>query len=297
MRVTQGMLSNNMLRNLMNSQTRMSNYMEQLYTGKKISRPSQDPVIAVKGINYRTQVSQVEQYKRNTGEIHNWMDNSDAALDKATQAMQRLRELAIQASNDPYGEEERESIRQEVEQLKQHLIDVANTNVNGKYIFNGTNTEEAPIQASEDADGEFAIEFNTDAVNIAVSNQTVLQANVNAENVFSVELFEHIDLFMERLETASEDGNEIGQSIADLDVHINHAIDARAELGARMNRLELVENRLDEQKVIATRTMSENEDVHMEEAITNLITQESLHRAALAAGSRVIQPTLIDFLR
>src|SRR5690625_1026864 len=116
MRVTQGMLSNNMLRNLMNSQSRMNKYMEQLYTNKKISRPSQDPVIATKGINYRTEVSQIKQYKRNTGEIHNWMDNSDAALDKATQAMQRIRELAIRASNDHYDDEERESIRQEVDQ-------------------------------------------------------------------------------------------------------------------------------------------------------------------------------------
>src|SRR5690625_1285107 len=133
MRVTQGMLSNNMLRNLMNSQQRMSMYMEQLYTGKKISRPSQDPVVAVKGINFRKQLAQVEQYKRNASEIHNWMDNSDTALDKATQSLTRVRELIIQANNDHYGPDERESIKQEVVQLKSHLIEIANTNVNNKY--------------------------------------------------------------------------------------------------------------------------------------------------------------------
>lgn len=295
MRVTQGMLTNNMLRNLMNSQQRMNMYMEQLYTGKKISRPSQDPVIAVKGINYRKQVAQVEQYKRNTGEIHNWMDNSDAALDKATQAMQRIRELAIKASNDHNDREERESIRQEVSQLRDHLSEIANTNVNGKYIFNGTNTEEAPVDIEA---GKYQSEV-LEAVEISVSGQAQLQANVTS-NIFTQDLFDDIDKFMNRLSGDIDEDEEmevIGQSISDMDVHINHAIDARAELGARMNRLDLIENRLDEQKVIATRTMSENEDVHMEEAITNLITQESLHRAALAAGSRVIQPSLVDFLR
>lgn len=295
MRVTQGMLTNNMLRNLMNSQQRMNMYMEQLYTGKKISRPSQDPVIAVKGINYRKQVAQVEQYKRNTGEIHNWMDNSDAALDKATQAMQRIRELAIKASNDHNDREERESIRQEVSQLRDHLSEIANTNVNGKYIFNGTNTEEAPVDIEA---GKYQSEV-LEAVEISVSGQAQLQANVTS-NIFTQDLFDDIDKFMNRLSGDIDEDEEmevIGQSISDMDVHINHAIDARAELGARMNRLDLIENRLDEQKVIATRTMSENEDVHMEEAIMNLITQESLHRAALAAGSRVIQPSLVDFLR
>ena len=63
----------------------MEKYMNQLSTGKKISRPSDDPVIAMKGMNFRTQVSEVEQFKRNVGEVHNWMDNSDAALDKASE--------------------------------------------------------------------------------------------------------------------------------------------------------------------------------------------------------------------
>jgi len=96
-----------------------------------------------------------------------------------------------------------------------------------------------------------------------------------------------------------ESGNQEGmdQSISVLDENINRIIDERADLGARMNRLELVENRLSEQEIIATKTMSDNEDIDFEEVITNLITQESLHRAALAAGSRIIQPSLIDFLR
>src|SRR5699024_6029885 len=128
-------------------------------TGKKISRPSDDPVIAMKGMNFRSQVAQVEQYKRNVGEVHNWMDNSDAALDKATQAMHRISELAVQASNDTYDTEERQSILEEVEQLKQHLIDIANTNVNGKYIFNGTNTGEKPVEINTE-DGNETIEVN-----------------------------------------------------------------------------------------------------------------------------------------
>lgn len=290
MRVTQTMLSNNMLRNLMNSQQRMSMYMEQLYTGKKISRPSQDPVVAVKGINFRKQVAQVEQYKRNASEIHNWMDNSDTALDKATQSLTRMRELVIQASNDPYGPDEKNSIKEEIDQLKQHLIDIANTNVNEKYIFNGTNTANPPVEVEGD---DIRVNYDDQPFYIAVSNQTEIQANVLPNEVFTQELFDDINTLMERLEN-DEDLNE---SLMQIDQHINNVVNSRAELGARMNRLELVENRLEEQKVIATRIMSENEDVHMEEAITDLITQESLHRAALAAGSRIIQPTLIDFLR
>lgn len=295
MRITQGMLSSNMLRNLMNSQQRMDTYLEQLYTGKKISRPSDDPFVAMKGINYRTQVAEVEQYKRNTGEANNWMDNSDAALDKATQTMQRIRELAVQASNSTYGEGERKNIQEEVNQLKENLIDLANTNVNGKYIFNGTDTGEKPIK-----NAETNTNHNTTPVEIEVSKGIRLQVNVDASELFDHNgedgLFDVIDNLIAKLDEGGDPIN-IGSSLEGLDKNIDELINARADLGARMNRLELIEHRLDEQKVIVTKTMSDNEDVHFEEAITNLITQESLYRAVLATGSRVIQPTLMDFLR
>lgn len=290
MRVTQGMLTNNMLRNLMNSQQRMNTYLEQMSTGKKINRPSQDPVIAVKGINFRKQVEQISQYKRNASEIHSWMDNSDAALDKTTHTLQRVRELTLQANNSHYGADERESIKQEIEQLMDHLVELANTSVNDRYIFNGTNTAEKPVEY----DGtNITVNHNTDSFFIPISNQTSIQANVDPSKVFTQEMFDDLKELIARL----ENGDDLNTSLGAIDNHLNNTINARAELGARMNRLELIENRLDEQEIIATRTMSENEDIHMEEAITNLITQESLHRAALAAGSRIIQPTLIDFLR
>jgi len=293
MRVTQGMLSNNMLRNLTNSYAKFNTYFDQLSTGKKISLPSQDPVVAMKGINYRAQVAEIGQFQRNISEAHNWMDNSDAALDKATAAVQKLRELAIQASNGTNDDQALNSIKEEAEQLQEHLIDIANTNVNGKYIFNGTNTDTAPITKNEN--GEIQVEHNTGAVMIEVAHGTKLQVNVEGESIFPEDLFGDVKNFIEALESGNQEGMD--QSIGVLDENINRIIDERADLGARMNRLELVENRLSEQETIATKTMSDNEDIDFEEVITNLITQESLHRAALSAGSRIIQPSLIDFLR
>lgn len=267
--------------------------MEQVRTGKKINRPSDNPVVAMKGINYRRQENEAEQYLRNTGEAHNWMDNSDAALDQATKAMQKLRELAVKASNGTNDDEEYKSIKEEAKQLKEHLISIADTKVNGKYIFNGTDTTNSPF----DQNGDFLP--NTESVNIPIAAGLELQANVDGEAVFGNGLFNKVDSFIQKLDDYDKEGIEedIGASITELDTGINQIIDARAGLGARMNRLELVENRLGDQKIMATKMMSDNEDINYSEAITNLITQEFLHRAALSTGSRIIQPTLVDFLR
>ncbi|MGR9048798.1 flagellar hook-associated protein FlgL [Halobacillus faecis] len=293
MRVTQSMLSNNMLRNLSDSYRNMGKYQEQLSTGKKISRPSQDPVVAMKGINYRQQVTEVEQFQRNIGEVHNWMDNSDAALDKATQAMQRVRELTVQASNDTYDEGQRENIAKEIRQLKEHIGSIANTKVNDKYIFNGSNTTEAPFDMD---DLEGSVPPWNDPVNIEVSSGVKIQTNVTPGNVFNQQLFEDLENFASALEGDTTQ-RDLGDFIESFDGHIGNIVNERADLGARMNRVELIEDRLESQKVSATKMMSDNEDADIEKVITDLKTQESVHRAAMGVGARIIQPTLMDFLR
>ncbi|SFM23758.1 flagellar hook-associated protein 3 FlgL [Gracilibacillus orientalis] len=298
MRVTQGMLTNNMLRNLSSSYDSLGKYMEQLSTGKKINRPSDDPVVAMKGMNYRTQVTNSEQFERNIGEVHNWMDNSDDALDKTQKALERLRELAVQGANGTYEEGQRGNMAAEVDQLKEHILDIANTEVNNKYIFNGTNTTgvdgDKPFDI--DADGNFQNAINNQDVNIEVSEGTKLRVNVRPDDVFNEELFTDLSNFAEELRTGTDD-DAISAYIGEIDDHINNNVDTRADLGARQNRIDLIENRVLEQGVSAKDMMSKNEDADIEKVIMNLTSQESIHRAALSAGSRIIQPTLLDFLR
>lgn len=293
MRVTQSMLSNNLLRNLTNNSTQMNKYMDQLYTGKKISKPSDDPMVAMKGVSYRSELSRIEQFERNTSEANSRLDNTDAAIDQANNAVQRLRELAVKASNGTNSSDEYQSIVEEAKQLEEHLVDIANTSVNGKYIFDGTNSDTPPV--SIDENGEVTSDFTNDDVQIEVSSGINVKTNMNGATVFGEEgeLFDTVGKFIDNLEAEEN----IEDSIGELETSINGVLDSRAEIGARMNRLELVENRLADQKIVTTETLSDNEDVDFAEAITNLMTQESLHRAALSAGSRIIQPSLVDFLR
>jgi flagellar hook-associated protein 3 FlgL len=301
MRVTQGMLTGNMLRNLSASYARLGKYQDQLATGKKINRPSDDPVIAMKGMIYRTNLTEVEQYKRNFSEAYSWIENSDAALDKATQALQRIRELVVQASNDTYETSQRESIAQEIQQLTDHLVSIANTKMGDKYLFNGTDTLTQPVDLNAvppklPSSGEVKIELskgvlitvNVDATKIFNYDNSTITANGNG-------LFSDLKFLNNDLKTKS--GKDISQYLDYIDQHINNLLNARAELGARLNRVELMKERIDQQEVIAHRILSDNEDADIERVITDLKTQESVHRAALGVGARIIQPTLLDFLR
>ena len=94
----------------------------------------------------------------------------------------------------------------------------------------------------------------------------------------------------------SEDLNP-GDLIGDLEAGLDHILSIRAEVGARVNRLELVNNRLEDTHFSYTRLLSETENADIAETIIELKAQENVYLASLGAGARIIQPSLLDFLR
>lgn len=305
MRVTQSMLSSNMLRNLNTSNSKMGKLQEQLSSGSKLTRPSDDPVASVKGMGYRTTLEKNSQFTRNINEVNSWLDASDDALGQVGSALQRVQELVTQAANDTNTDEDRGKIKIEIDQIRQQLRDVANTQIGDSYIFSGTKTLD-PLFTSSTAnssatDRNVALNGNSNNVTIEVYDGVTLDVNVDGKTLFS-----NIDNLMADVQTALNDpdalnagttsGTVIGNLLGQISDGQDQALQARATVGAKQNRVDMMTDRLSSQKISVTKQMSNNEDVDYEESITNLITEESIHRAALSVGGRIIQPTLVDFI-
>ena len=278
-----------MLRNLSNSYGKMGDLQRQVETGKKVNRPSDDPVVVMKGINYRTALGKVEQYERNIGEVSNWLDTSDSTLDKVNAALQRTNDLLIQASSDTTTDEDRDKIKAELKQLRQHVQDLSNTKIGEKYIFSGTKTTTALF---DKATGSYV----TDPAFEKIINVEIFDGISIQSNTTPIKTFQSIDDMFAKLDNATT-STDFNKSLSDLNTNSNDLLTIRADIGARQNRVELMEDRLSSQEIITTKQMSDNEDVDYEKAITDMITQESIHRAALSVGARIIQPSLTDFLR
>jgi len=373
------MLTNSNLSYISKNYERLGKLQDQINTQKKITRPSDDPVVAMKGMRYRSQLEEVNQFYRNLTEGFTWMENTDAALDETTQVLNRVRELTVEASNDSYDPVARADIAKEIQQLQEHLVSMANTKIGDNYIFNGTDTSNSPINQnqfnleydkfvsdlnsgaiqadqyvvsyqgqtykhstgstykSEDGstitidisngevsrkykdnleykDGEEetftetinstdlvvsnknAVSSNTQDVEIEVMKGVTIPINVRAQDAFSIDLFSGIESIKKMLTNPETAGDEITKALDSLDTLLDDVVSTRAELGARQNRAEMVENRLLQQQIVAEKTVSDNEDIDFEKVIIDLTVQESVHRASLAVGARIIQPTLMDFL-
>jgi len=307
MRVTQSMLSSNMLRNLSTSYSKMGKLQNQITSGSKISRPSDDPVIAVKGIGYRTNLNKVEQYQRNMNEVNNWLDTSDDTLDHVGIALIRTQELVTQAANDSNTPEDREKMKAEIDQLKLQIRDLANTKVGEKYLFSGTNTL-SPV-FSADGTTFMGQPFTkgaastitptsgfTNSVEIEVYDGVNLNVNTDAFGMFA-QIDDLLTNVQNKLSNPVSSGTEIGALLGDISKAQNTVLENRADIGARQNRVEMMINRLATQEVVVTKQLSDNEDIDYEKAITEMVTQESIHQASLSVGAKIIQATLVDFIR
>ncbi|PIC56256.1 flagellar hook-associated protein FlgL [Sporosarcina sp. P12(2017)] len=291
MRVTQSMLSQNMLRNLSSSYNNMGKLQEQLNTGKRVTRPSDDPVVVMKSLGYGMQVNRVEQYQKNLGEVNNWLDSSDDALDGVGQVLHRARELAANAANTgTMTENDRAMIKVELEQLQNQLHDLANTKVGDKHIFSGKMTDQ-PLFDKTTGNYESGASFK-ESVSIEVFDGVDLRVSTNVSDMFN-----NINQLFTDIKNDTDDKYDFSSALEKIDGLLDDVLIKRADIGARSNRAELMDNRLQMQEGAAKKQRSENEDIDYEKTITDLITSESIHRATLSVGARIIQPSLTDFLR
>ncbi|AIZ61681.1 flagellar hook-associated protein FlgL [Bacillus safensis] len=302
MRVTQGMISQNSLRNISKSYEKLSKINEQAQTGRRFTNTSDDPVAAVKSLQYSTALFRNEQYKNNLNEAQNWIDTSETSVTEIIDIMSNIRDKVLDAANGTKQPEDLAAIGVEIGQMKNQIIDAMNTQMLGKFVFNGTNTNVKPVV--ENADGTYTFNFEnyTDAnvVQANISDGITLNVNSNPISAFGGQANgQNVIEMLTDLENSLKNGTfaNSDDALGSIDQFKEVMSAERSDLGARSNRVDLVGSRLTSQYQVLKNAKSDNEDVESEKAILDLLQQETVNRAALATTAKVIQPSLVDFLR
>lgn len=304
-RVTQGMINNQLLRNLGSNLTRMNNLQNQLSTGRKINAPSDDPVGITFSMRYRTELAANDQYQRNVDSAISSLEYVDTTLGQAGEVMQRIRELAVQGATDTNPQTARDAIKNEVKQLYDQLLSIGNSRFNGKYMFNGEKTDIQPYPTAALTDGEDVVkaqDTNTDNAEVLFHVGAGIQMPVNITGAtFFGEAGTDNNAFqaISDLYYSLDEGNTAGVSdaLGKLEERIDAMLQTRSEVGARMNRIELIQDRLVDIDTNLQTLQSKTEDADIAEVITNLKMGENVYQSSLSVGASLIKPSLVDFLR
>ncbi|WP_027087236.1 flagellar hook-associated protein FlgL [Cohnella panacarvi] len=304
-RVTQGTITAQLLRNISSNLSQSAGLQEKLATGRTINRPSDDPVGITYALRYRSDLAVNDRYQSNVDSATSWLDFNDTMLSQVGDVIKRAKELAVQGSNGTNPQVALNNIANEMAQLKEQIVDIANSQFKGKYIFNGQFTDQIPY---DPALNPANLVTDNGYINYIVNTGVQLDVNLIGNDVFGYpptgvtapkneddNLFHVLDQIITALRSGDYDG--VNGQLPHLETRYNKVLTQQAEVGARVNRIELIEDRLKDLNVNLQTLQSKTEDADMEELIIKAKVNESVYQASLSVGSKVIQPTLVDFLR
>ena len=299
-RISQQLLVSRVLFNLRSQTERLQDLQDQLSTQLRVNRPSDDPLAARRAINARADTANNEQYLTNIANLKVGSQETESAITTVNQLVIRAKELALQSSNGINGPAQMNAFAVEINQIIENVFQQSNHVTNGRYIFAGTHTDNPAFSATRDANGDItAVTFdgNDTKINSEVSDGVYISTNETGQDVFlsSVSIFQTlIDL---RDNLRANNSGAIQTQLTELDQSRDQLLGAVSRVGATQNRLENIDSGLRDLQTQLQDVLSQAIDADYADVLVHLNAESNAYQAALNAGARVIQPSLLDYVR
>ena len=324
MRITNASMVRSHLYDTQNNLTNMSKINQQISTGKVINTVSDDPHKAIKIMNINNEIKYTEKYNYNIDETVGWMNTTDGALDNVGNLLGEIKETILKVGNGTYSQNEMKSLNEDMNEKIKQLADTLNSTHGGKYLFGGSSVDDAPITVIENPDGTVKLEFSKDKNGQTIPNTDDLKAdissginidynisvgeilNIKDGNGNTVNLLDEIN----NLSTLMNDianGDEqtaakaketlLNDTKGKIDTLFDHVVNERTSLGVRVSTAEKIKELNDEDILNIQDVLSKTQDTDVVEKFIELKSAEMIYQASIQVEAKLIQPTILDYIR
>ena len=324
MRITNASMVRSHLYDTQNNLTNMSKINQQISTGKVINTVSDDPHKAIKIMNINNEIKYTEKYNYNIDETVGWMNTTDGALESTGNLLNEIKETILKVGNGTYSQNEMKSLNADMNEKIKQLADTLNSTHGGKYLFGGSSVDDAPITVIENPDGTVKLEFSKDKNGQTIPNTDDLKAdissginidynisvgeilNIKDGNGNTVNLLDEIN----NLSTLMNDianGDEqtaakaketlLNDTKGKIDTLFDHVVNERTSLGVRVSTAEKIKELNDEDILNIQDVLSKTQDTDVVEKFIELKSAEMIYQASIQVGAKLIQPTILDYIR
>ena len=326
MRVTNKMLTHNFLSDMRTNLNKMKILQEQSTSGKQVRRPSDNPFKVSRIMQINSDIVANKQYNSNIKDTINWLDSADTSLGQAGEVLKRVRDLLVSTGNAGYSISERKAVRDEINEKIEELSQIVNTSFDGKYIFGGTRGLSKPMTVVKEngnsklayglRDGSELVdipanisEYNMigSKLKVEVAQGVYIEYNVTAQEITEFkndkgDLLDVRKVFGDIVNHLGSDKEEdrnklIMEDLQGISDIIDNVLKLRAGVGARQNRMDSAKERNTEENFNLIEMLSEVEDVDIAEKGIEAAAMQAVYTASLQASARIMQPTLLDYLR
>lgn len=307
MRITNNFIQANALANLQTNMQRMSESQQQVSSGLRIQKASDDPAGASRAIQTRGSIRALDQYQRNISLANTRAATEETALSQLGDILTRAKQLAISQGTATADANTRATTKVEVDQLLQAAIQLGNTRDGDEYLFGGKWGDQAPFDAAQTAQSPYYVSLDPDTglprepsgVNqTEISAGRYMQATHDGKQVLiDSGVIAAIKELSDALADTSAPQTAIQTSAGSIDTAFDNLQVLIGENGARVNQLDVTSANLAAFSINLKTLKSDVEEVDIEQAVTELVSRQTAYQAAMLATSRVMGLTLADYLR
>ena len=292
MRITNQVLVNQALGSARDLMAEIGTLQREVTSGLRVVRASDDPAAAGTIMQASSNLRAVEQYQENLNLAQSRLSLENGVVDQITNALIRAKELAVSQAGADASAETRAAVQVEVDELRNFMVNLGNTQFQGSYLFGGDYADSIPftpagIDPLRPPAGDFQVEGG--AGMFLLANHSGQEVLVDTQVLDALETLS--------IALGADSGPDIQAAVGDLDVAFDAVQEVIADLGGRMNRVDHALENLGSLEVELLGQRSDLQDTDMEEAITKLVNRQVTYEAAMLANSRILNLTLTDYLR
>jgi len=299
-RISTALLFERGISSMLEQQAKLSRTQMQVASGKRILTAKDDPAGAAYALDLRTAISQMEQYQANAERAGSRLDLQEESLKGVDNLIPRIKELTVQGLNDTNSANDRRAIAQELRQINDELMSLANTkDSNGEYIFAGYTADSIPFQ--NPVDGVFSYSGDAGSRSLQISATRQVQDRENGFDVFmdidtstgaKRNLFETVHGIIAGLEANAPDSTYLD----DLSLVQDHVSNVRTRSGARLNAIDEQKGVNDQFNLTMQKALSGTEDLDMAEAVSRFEQELVALQAAQQTFNMVQGLSLFNYL-
>jgi flagellar hook-associated protein 3 FlgL len=269
--------------------------LQQVSSGQKLNSLSDDPAAASSLVNMRIESSSDAQYLQNISSLTGSLNVADSALSSVVEALTSAQSVGVEGANGTNNTSNRQALAQEVQGIQQEIMGLANTTYNGEYLFSGTATTTQPYV--EDATSASGVTYkgNDSSNSVEISEGQAMPTSLPGSQLFSnptTSVFQSLqDLY-----TALNSNGNISGATTEVQNALNYVSTQQTFYGNSVDRLNNAQTFLTQEQTQLTETEGNAVDVNMATAVTDLSQTVTTQQALLAAGGKISQLNLFDYL-
>ena len=304
MRVTNNTMTNSIVRYLTTQNEALFERQTIIASGKKINKPSDNPIAMGQVLDYRQTLSTIDQYQDNIQRGKTYLDITETNLKLVDDLLMGIR--AISQAEAGGTAESRQLAAEDVKNLFDQVLDIGNSKLNGNYMFSGYQTKTAPFSRDDSQVStydKFSVAYNGDAgdVRFIIAENTEVTIPANGEAMFhdpnppAVSVFDIMRDLIVALE--NDDTTAISAQSGQIDLARTQLNNFRSANGPIMHQFEATENHWQNYRPKIEELLGKEEDADIAKAVVELQSIELAYQTTIATAARIIQPGLINFLK